>query len=68
MEHTDEVGGDYYGALQKDGHVKIGIGDVTSHTLESSVLMIMVQTAVRSLLQTGEMNPNVLLDQINHTI
>lgn len=30
--------------------------------------MIMVQTAVRSLLQTDEMNPQVFLDQVNHTI
>ncbi len=68
MEPADEVGGDYYDVLQKDGHVKIGIGDVTGHGLESGVLMIMVQTAVRSLLQTNEMNPQVFLDQINHTI
>jgi len=68
MEPADEVGGDYYDVLQKDGHVKIGIGDVTGHGLESGVLMIMVQTAVRSLLQTDEMNPRVFLDQVNHTI
>jgi len=68
MEPADEVGGDYYDVLQKDGHVKIGIGDVTGHGLESGVLMIMVQTAVRSLLQTDEMNPQVFLDQVNHTI
>ncbi|HEY9628803.1 MAG TPA: AAA family ATPase [Coleofasciculaceae cyanobacterium] len=68
MEPADEVGGDYYDVLQKDGHVKIGIGDVTGHGLESGVLMIMVQTAVRALLQTNERNPQVFLDQINRTI
>jgi len=68
MEPAEEVGGDYYDILQKDGRVKIGIGDVTGHGLESGVLMIMVQTAVRALLQTDEMNPQVFLDQINRTI
>jgi serine phosphatase RsbU (regulator of sigma subunit) len=41
MESADEVGGDYYDVLQQDGRVKIGIGDVTGHGLESGVLMIM---------------------------
>jgi len=68
MEPAEEVGGDYYDVLQKDGRVKIGIGDVTGHGLESGVLMIMVQTAVRALLQTDEMNPQVFLDRINQTI
>jgi len=49
MEPADEVGGDYYDVLQQDGRVKIGIGDVTGHGLESGVLMLMVQTAVRTL-------------------
>jgi two-component system, sensor histidine kinase ChiS len=68
MEPAEEVGGDYYDVLQKDGRVKIGIGDVTGHGLESGVLMIMVQTAVRTLFQTNEMNSQVFLDQINRTI
>ena len=68
MEPAEEVGGDYYDVLQKDGRVKIGIGDVTGHGLESGVLMIMVQTAVRALLQTDETDPQVFLDQINRTI
>ncbi len=50
MQPACEVGGDYYDVLQYNGKVKIGIGDVTGHGLESSVLMLMVQTAVRTLL------------------
>ncbi|MDM8557213.1 AAA family ATPase [Candidatus Parabeggiatoa sp. HSG14] len=50
MEPADEIGGDYYDVLEHDGHIKIGIGDVTGHGLESGVLMLMVQTAVQSLL------------------
>ncbi|MEE3718452.1 urea ABC transporter substrate-binding protein [Tumidithrix elongata RA019] len=54
MEPASEVGGDYYDVLQLNGRVKIGIGDVTGHGLESNVLMIMVQTSVRTLLAMQE--------------
>jgi methyl-accepting chemotaxis protein len=40
MEPADEVGGDYYDVLQHNGQIKIGIGDVTGHGLESGVLMV----------------------------
>src|SRR5262249_23888414 len=46
MEPAAEVGGDYYDVLSHNGHIKIGIGDVTGHGLESGVLMLMAQTAV----------------------
>jgi sigma-B regulation protein RsbU (phosphoserine phosphatase) len=42
MEPAAEVGGDYYDVLQQNGRIKIGIGDVTGHGLESGVIMIMV--------------------------
>ncbi|WP_055073609.1 SpoIIE family protein phosphatase [Pseudanabaena sp. 'Roaring Creek'] len=68
MEPADEVGGDYYDVLQQNGHIKIGIGDVTGHGLESGVIMIMLQTAIRTLLINGEKNPVNFLSTINHTI
>ncbi|NJK65397.1 MAG: PP2C family protein-serine/threonine phosphatase [Microcoleus sp. CSU_2_2] len=68
MEAADEVGGDYYDVLQQDGRVKIGIGDVTGHGLESGVLMIMVQTAVRTLLAYNEPDPVRFLSAINRAI
>jgi PAS domain S-box-containing protein len=68
MEPADEVGGDYYDVLQYNGGVKIGIGDVTGHGLESGVLMIMVQTAVRTLLANNETDPNRFLSTINRVI
>jgi serine phosphatase RsbU (regulator of sigma subunit) len=68
MESADEVGGDYYDVLQQDGRVKIGIGDVTGHGLESGVLMIMVQTAVRTLLAYDEPDPVRFLGAINRAI
>jgi predicted ATPase/serine phosphatase RsbU (regulator of sigma subunit)/tRNA A-37 threonylcarbamoyl transferase component Bud32 len=68
MEPADEVGGDYYDVLQQDGKVKIGIGDVTGHGLESGMLMIMAQTAVRTLLASNETNPAKFLDILNRTL
>ncbi len=68
MEPAEEVGGDYYDVLQHNGGVKIGIGDVTGHGLESSVLMIMVQTAVRTLLTNNKTDPTEFLSAVNRTI
>lgn len=68
MEPAEEVGGDYYDVLIENGRVKIGIGDVTGHGLESCVLMIMVQTAVRTLLIAQETDPVKFLSILNRTI
>ena len=68
MEPAAEVGGDYYDVLQQNGRIKIGIGDVTGHGLESGVIMIMVQTAIRTLLINGETNPVKFLSTVNRTI
>jgi len=68
MEVAEEVGGDYYDVLQHKGRVKIGIGDVTVHELESGVLMIMVQTAVRTLLAYNEPDPVRFLSGMNSVI
>ncbi|HEY9636400.1 MAG TPA: SpoIIE family protein phosphatase [Coleofasciculaceae cyanobacterium] len=68
MEPASEVGGDYYDVLQHNGQVKISIGDVTGHGLESGVLMIMVQTAVRTLLENNELDARKFLNVLNRTI
>jgi sigma-B regulation protein RsbU (phosphoserine phosphatase) len=49
MEAADEVGGDYFDILEHNGGVRIGIGDVTGHGLESGVVMLLTQSAVRTL-------------------
>jgi serine phosphatase RsbU (regulator of sigma subunit) len=68
MEPADEVGGDYYDILQHNGQIKIGIGDVTGHGLESGVLMVMTQAIVRALLAHGETDPVRFLDTLNRTL
>ncbi len=68
MEPASEVGGDYYDVLEYDGRVKISIGDVTGHGLESGVLMLMVQMAVRTLLANHVDDPRVFLNVLNRVI
>ncbi|PSR17557.1 PAS sensor protein [filamentous cyanobacterium CCP3] len=61
LEAATEVGGNYYDVLQTDArrngvtdrNVTLALGDVTGHGLESGVLMIMAQTAVRTLHALG---------------
>jgi serine phosphatase RsbU (regulator of sigma subunit) len=68
MEPATEVGGDYYDVLNHNGNIKIGIGDVTGHGLESGVVMLMTQTATRTLLTNNETDPVKFLNTLNQTI
>ncbi|WP_230967819.1 CHASE2 domain-containing protein [Nostoc sp. WHI] len=68
MEAADEVGGDYYDVLHTDGVVTLGIGDVTGHGLESGLLMLMTQTAVRLLKEIRESDSVRFFDILNRTI
>ncbi|WP_409527726.1 SpoIIE family protein phosphatase [Rhizobium lusitanum] len=68
MRPADEVGGDYYDVLQNGNNLKIGIGDVTGHGLESGVLMLMVQSIARALQEAGEMDPAKFLTDLNRAI
>ncbi|WRH65429.1 MAG: SpoIIE family protein phosphatase [Planktothrix sp. GU0601_MAG3] len=68
MEPADEVGGDYYDILTTHGVVTIGIGDVTGHGLESGILMVMIQAAVRTLKEVQEQNPVRFLNTLNRMI
>ena len=68
MEAAHEVGGDYYDVLNTDGVVTLGIGDVTGHGLESGILMLMAQTAVRTLKEIRETDPVRFLDALNRTL
>lgn len=66
MEPAAEVGGDYYDVLRgADGKVRIGIGDVTGHGLESGVVMLMTQSAVRSLATRQAAPDDDLLNALN---
>jgi len=68
MEPADEVGGDYYDVLAQDGRVRVSIGDVTGHGLASGVLMLMVQTAVRTLVTHNVTDPKAFFSALNYTL
>lgn len=68
MESADEVSGDYYDVFQENGLVKIGIGDVTGHGLESGILMVMVQTVIRTLLASPQIQPGEYLSITNNVV
>jgi len=69
MQPAAEVGGDYYDVLTYEpGHICIGIGDVTGHGLESGVLMLMAQTAIRTLVDRGETDPAIFLNTLNRVL
>ncbi|WP_233258528.1 PP2C family protein-serine/threonine phosphatase [[Phormidium] sp. ETS-05] len=68
MEPAAEVGGDYYDVLPHSSGVKIGIGDVTGHGLESGMLMLMAQMGIRTLLASELNNPSDFLNFLNVAI
>ena len=68
METASEVGGDYYDVFPHKESVFFGIGDVTGHGLESGVIAIMIQTAVRTLLASGETNSRRLFEILNRVV
>jgi sigma-B regulation protein RsbU (phosphoserine phosphatase) len=68
MEAADEVGGDYYDVIQHHGHTIIGIGDVMGHGLQSGVLMLMLQTAVQTLVEQEKNLPENILETLNSVL
>ena len=69
MRPADEVGGDYYDVLPcQNGQLCLGIGDVTGHGLESGVLMLMTQTAIRTLITLGRRDPTEFLSIVNQVL
>jgi len=65
---ADEVSGDYYDVLQYNGQVKIAVGDVTGHGLESGLTMLMVQTAVRTLLAADISDYKLFMAALNRAM
>ncbi|WP_152971249.1 SpoIIE family protein phosphatase [Rhizobium ecuadorense] len=68
MRPAEEVGGDYYDVLKNGSRLKIGIGDVTGHGLESGVLMLMVQSVARALQEAGNTDAVQFLTNLNSAL
>jgi serine phosphatase RsbU (regulator of sigma subunit) len=66
MEPATEVGGDFYEYLcQRDGSVILAIGDVTDHGLQSGLVMLMVQAAIRTILDGLNTSLSDAINQVN---
>jgi phosphoserine phosphatase RsbU/P len=69
MATADEVGGDYYDVHQTRHGGWIAIGDVSGHGLDAGLIMMMVQTAVSSLVRTSpSARPSEVLATVNQVI
>ncbi|MEM7737711.1 MAG: SpoIIE family protein phosphatase [Deinococcota bacterium] len=68
MEPANEVGGDYYDVLVQENNVKIAIGDVTGHGLDSGLVMLMTQMGVRTLLEHQERDSSAFLSTLNRAL
>ncbi|GAB4138615.1 MAG: hypothetical protein Fur0046_13240 [Cyanobacteria bacterium J069] len=65
---ADEDSTDYFDVLETDGIITLSIGIVGGRGLESGVLMLMVQTAVRTLAELRERNSVRFLQTLNRTL
>jgi len=68
IEPAEEVSGDYYDVLEHNGQVKIGIGDVNGRGLQSSIVIMMAQVGVRTLLTSDETDPTRFSSILKQTI
>jgi serine phosphatase RsbU (regulator of sigma subunit) len=69
MKPTEEVGGDYYDVIRTRNNEWILIGDVSGHGVPAGLIMMMCQTAVRTVLrQDPEIMPDRLLSMVNSVL
>jgi serine phosphatase RsbU (regulator of sigma subunit) len=66
---TDEVGGDYYDVVRSKDADWILIGDASGHGVPAGLVMMMCQTAVRTVLhEDPAIAPDRLLTTVNRTL
>ena len=68
MVPADEVGGDYFDCFKTNGSVRFGIGDVTGHGLSAGVIMLMAQTAIKTISLMGEGDMKKFLSLVNKVL
>lgn len=69
MKPAQEVGGDYYDIINVNGGDWLVIGDVSGHGVPAGLIMMMVQTSLRSVLVVQpETSPSELLVKVNGII
>jgi sigma-B regulation protein RsbU (phosphoserine phosphatase) len=66
MLPAEVVGGDYYDIIPVDGGCWLAIGDVAGHGLAAGVIMLMIQSAVQSLVRLSpRASPRELVCALN---
>jgi len=69
LKPADDVGGDYYDIINVENIDWIVIGDVSGHGVPAGLIMMMVQTAIHTVLASkGNLKPEALLTRINRVI
>jgi serine phosphatase RsbU (regulator of sigma subunit) len=69
MTPADEVGGDYYDIINIGGINWLAIGDVSGHGVPAGLVMMMLQTSVRTVLHKNPNTaPSKLLSDINKVL
>ena len=69
MNPASEVGGDYYDIINAEGYDWLVIGDVSGHGVPAGLVMMMVQTAVHSVIENNpNQSPTELLAHINRSV
>jgi predicted ATPase/serine phosphatase RsbU (regulator of sigma subunit) len=73
MVPASTVGGDYYDIIRTDGADWVLIGDVSGHGVTAGLTMMMVQTAIRTVVLGGgagggQLTPAQVLSKVNHAV
>ena len=72
MVPASTVGGDYYDIIRTDGSDWVLIGDVSGHGVTAGLTMMMIQTAIRTVILGGgpqaELTPAQVLSKVNNAV
>ncbi len=69
MRAASNVGGDYFDILRKGDASWLLVGDVSGHGISAGLIMMMVQTSVRTALERGDVpSPSAVLARVNASI
>jgi serine phosphatase RsbU (regulator of sigma subunit) len=71
MVPASTVGGDYYDIIRTDGADWVLIGDVSGHGVTAGLTMMMIQTAIRTVLSDAEgakLTPAQVLRKVNAAV